>query len=104
MPMNRIELLEALRKMHPEIQWGEWPLGDYEQCAELDAPDILVCFGSKKENIEEGLADPYSTMIGDRCEPSHWGISVQAAEMVAAHNRVTVHKYPNNDGPRQKLS
>jgi len=72
-PMNRIELLEALPKMHPEIQCGEWPLGDYGQCAELDAPQIQVCLGSEKEEIEESLADPYSMMLGQRCESSHRG-------------------------------
>ncbi|WP_312483275.1 hypothetical protein [Pseudomonas sp.] len=93
------ELIAALQQMHPDICWGEWPLGDYDQYAEADAPDILVTFNSVEEELK-GLADPYSTIYGEHCEPSQWGLSEVAAQLIQAHNKVFVAKYPNCDGPK----
>ncbi len=93
------ELIAALRLMHPEVRWGEYPLGDYDQYAEADAPDVLVTFSSEDGELE-GLADPYSTFYGEYCEPSHWGLSNEAAKLIQTHNKVFVAKYPNCDGPK----
>jgi hypothetical protein len=97
-------LIATLKKLHPELQWGEFPLGDYDQYAEADAPEVLVCFGNGEGELDEGLVDPYSTLMGERCEPSHWGLSEPAAQLIQAHNKVFIAKYPNCDGPRQRES
>ncbi|WP_116827197.1 MULTISPECIES: hypothetical protein [Pseudomonas syringae group] len=94
------ELLKTLQEMHPQLKWGTYPLSDYDMYAELDAPEVLVCFGSEDLDLEYGLVDPCSTFTGKRCLPAHWGISGEAAEMIQAHNKVFVSKYPNFDGPR----
>lgn len=98
------ELIAKLEQMHPEIQWSLHPLGDYDQYGEADAPDVLVSFGNEEEGLEEGLVDPYATMLGNPCEPSAWGISEEAARLIQAHNRVFLAKYPNCDGPRFLLA
>jgi hypothetical protein len=97
-------LLETLKQMHPKIRWSLYPLGDYDQYAEVDAPDVLVSFGSKAQQMEDGLVDAYSTMMGEACEPKLWGISVEAAQLIQNHNRVFMAKYPNGDGPRQHIN
>ncbi|WP_439126154.1 MAG: hypothetical protein ACNJA3_27690 (plasmid) [Pseudomonas rhizophila] len=94
------ELLKALQEMHPQLKWGTYPLSDYVMFAELDAPEVLVCFGSEDLDLEYGLVDPCSTFTGKRCSPANWGISGEAAEMIQAHNKVFVSKYPNCDGPK----
>lgn len=101
---DRDALIAALQKLHPELQWGEFPLGDYDQYAETDAPDVLVCFGNDEGELDEGLVDPYSTLMGERCEPEHWGLSEHAAQLIQAHNKVFIAKYPNCDGPRHRES
>jgi hypothetical protein len=97
------ELIKALQEMHPLLRWGTYPLGDYDVYAEQDAPDVLVCFGNEDYDLEEGLVDPCSTMTGNSCSPSHWGISVEAGEMIQAHNKVFVSKYPNCNGPKASV-
>lgn len=96
-------LIAKLEQMHPDIPWSLFPLGDYDQYAEVNAPDVLVSFGSTNEAMEEGVVDPYSTMLGEVCEPSHWGLSVEAAELIQAHNQVSITKYPNCDAPKFQL-
>lgn len=94
-------LAGVLRQMHPELQWSLYPLGDYNQYAEADAPEWLVSFGSDEQELECGLVDPYSNMLGDTaCDPASWGISDAAAKLIQAHNKVFVVRYPNCDGPR----
>lgn len=95
------EVIAILERLHPEMQWSLYPLDDYEQYAEIDAPDVLVSFGNEEQELEGGLVDPYSTMMGEACEPALWGLSEEAAQIMQAHNRVFVAKYPNCDGPRQ---
>lgn len=94
------ELLKTLQEMHPELKWGTYPLSDYEMYAELDAPEVLICFGNEEMDLEYGLVDPCSTFTGVSCSPTHWGISGAAAEMIQAHNKVFVSKYPNFYGPK----
>ena len=94
------EVLQLMQKMHPEITWTFFPLGDYDQSAELDAPDVQVSFGSEHEQLDMGLVDPYSDIFGVACEPSHWNLSEEAAQILVAHNRVFLSKYPCFDGPR----
>ena len=98
------ELIERLEQMHPEIKWSLYPLGDYDQYAEADAPDFLVSFGSDEQGLDGGLVDPYSTLMGSLCEPSAWGISDEAARLIQAHNRVFMDKYSDYDGPRFLLA
>lgn len=99
---HRVALIATLKKLHPDLQFGEFTLGDYDQYAETDAPDVLVCFGNDASELDEGLVDPYSTLMGERCEPAHWELSEHAAQLIQAHNKVFVAKYPNCDGPRQR--
>lgn len=96
-------LLATLKQMHPKIRWSLYPLGDYDQFAEADAPEVLVSFGNKAQQMDEGLVDAYSTMLGEACEPKVWGISAEAAQLIQNHNRVFMAKYPNADGPRQHV-
>ncbi|MNF99945.1 hypothetical protein D3C85_1492200 [compost metagenome] len=96
-------LLETLKQMHPRVRWSLHPLRDYNQYAEVDAPDVLVSFGSKAQEMEEVLVDAYSTMAGEACEPKLWGISVEAAHLIQNHNHVFMAKSPNGDGPWQHL-
>lgn len=98
---NAQALIVTLKQMHPKIRWSLCPLSDYDQYAEADAPEVLVSFGSKAQQMEEGLVDAYSTMLGEACDPTYWGISVEAAQLIQNHNRVFMAKYPNGDGPRQ---
>ncbi|TPG88090.1 hypothetical protein EAH72_33740 [Pseudomonas caspiana] len=104
MTAERNALISALQKLHPELQWGEYPLGDYDQYAEIDAPDVLVCFSNEDVELDEGLVDPYSTLMGERCDPSHWGLSEHAAQLIQAHNKIFIAKYPNCDGPLHRES
>lgn len=104
MAATRSNLIAELQQLHPERHWGEYPLGDYDQYAEIGAPDILVCFSNEEGELDEGLVDPYSTMMGEHCDPSHWGLSERAAQLIQAHNKVFVAKYPSCDGPRQRES
>lgn len=92
------QVLDELKRLHPEIKWSLFPLGDYDQYAEIDAPDVLLSFSS--EDLDTGLPDPYSTMTGEACEPSQWGISAEAAQIMQNYNRVFIAKYPNCDGPK----
>lgn len=98
------QVIAELERLHPEIAWSLYPLGDYDQVAELDAPDLLVSFGSEAQQLEEGLVDAFSTITGEACEPSHWGISVDAALILQSHNRVFIAKYRNCDGPKYLAS
>lgn len=98
-----IALIATLKQMHPKVRWSLYPLGDYDQYAETDAPDVLVSFGSKAHQLEEGLVDGFSTIQGELCEPKIWGISVEAAQLLQNHNRVYMAKYSRGDGPRQHL-
>jgi hypothetical protein len=97
------EVIVLLEQLHPEVRWSLYPLGDYDQYAEIDAPEVLVSFNSDEQGLEEGLVDPYSTMMGEACDPSVWGLSVEAAQLIQAHNKVFMAKYPNCDGPRQHV-
>lgn len=101
--LDRTELIASLKNLHPELQWGEYPLGDYEQVAELGAPDTLICFCDQESDLLEGCVDPYSTFFGEPCVPSHWDLSEKAAQAVQQHNQVFITRYPNNDGPRSRL-
>ncbi len=94
-------LIQTLQTLHPERQWGAHPLGDYDQYAEIDASDILVGFSDDEPGLENGLIDPYSTFHGEPCEPSHWGLSDEAAKLMQDYNKVHIAKYPSADGPRQ---
>lgn len=94
------QVIAHLKLLHPEMKWGLFPLCDYDQYAELAAPDMLICFGAEKENLDEGLVDAYSDIYGVACEPSAWGLSIEAAQILHSYNRVSVAKYPNADGPR----
>lgn len=98
------QVLTQLKALHPELFWALFPLGDYDQYAEIDAPDTLVCFGRDESELDEGLVDPYSTMLGTACEPSHWGVSVEAAQIIQRYNRVFVAKYSACDGPKYLAS
>lgn len=99
-PNATLELVARLKQINPELCWGTFPLCDYDQYAELDAPDVLITF--KLEEDSEDIADPYSTMMGEECEPSAWRVSVEAADLMRQHNRVFVAKYPGCDGPRSR--
>ncbi len=101
-PTATLNLVAKLKHMHPELRWETFPLCDYDQYAELGAPDVLVSFSLSVEDDIEGIVDPYSTLLGDECEPSAWGVSSEAAELMREHNQVFVAKYPNCDGPRSK--
>lgn len=94
-------LIARLSELHPEIVWTTYPLCDYDQHAEVNAPETLVSFGHPDVDLDEGLVDPYSTIYGNLCEPATWGISEEAAQLIQAHNQVYMARYPNGDGPRQ---
>lgn len=93
-------VIAQLERMHPEIKWSIYPLGDYDQYAESDAPDCLVAFGNEDQGLETGLVDPYSDVMEELCSPSDWGMSEEAAQLIQGHNKVFITKYPNCDGPR----
>lgn len=99
-PQATLDLIAKLKEMHPELHWGTYPLCDYDQYAELDAPDVLVTFSDDEDG--DPIPDPYSTYQGNECDPSLWGVSIEAAELMRAHNKVFVAKYPNCDGPRAR--
>jgi hypothetical protein len=94
------QVIAQLQRLHPEMVFTPFPLGDYDQYAEIDAPDVLVSF--EAEDLGEGLVDPFSTMLGEACEPSRWGLSVEAAQIIQRYNRIFITKYPNCDGPKFK--
>lgn len=93
-------LIATLEQMHPELRWSPFPMGDYDQYAEADAPDVLVSFSSADQDLDQGLVDPYATVMGELCDPSAWGLSAVAARLVQDHNRVFLAKYPGCNGPR----
>lgn len=95
------QLIERLNILHPEISWSPFELGDYVEYAEIDAPDVLVSFGSEDEQLEFGLVDPYANIFGEACEPAHWGISEEAAQLIQKFNKVFMAKYPCGNGPRK---
>lgn len=94
------ELITRLAGMHPEKRWSLYPIGDYCQYAEADAPDVLVSFECSEQELNAGLVDPCSTMIGQLCDPAVWGLSEEAAQLMKAFNKVNIAKYPNGDGPK----
>lgn len=96
------ELITKLSVLHPEKKWGVFPIGDYSQFADADAPDVLVTFGCDEQDLDGGLPDPFSSMLGDSCDPSAWGLSVEAAKLIRKFNKVDIAKYPNCDGPKQR--
>lgn len=93
-------LIAQLTAMHPEKRWGLYPLTDYCQYAEVDAPDMLVSFGCAEQQLDSGLVDPCSTMTGELCKPAAWGLSEEAARHMKEFNKVNMAKYPLGDGPR----
>ena len=93
-------LIERLQTLHPELHWSLYPLADHDQYAELGAPDTLVSFSSVEQELEAGLVDPYSTVLGQECAPEHYGLSAEAGRLIRNFNQVFVSKYPNCDGPR----
>lgn len=98
------QVLDELKRLHPEIKWTLFPLGDYDQYAEIDAPDVLVSFSSDEQGLDTGMPDPFSTMTGEACLPSQWGITAEAAQIMQNYNRVYIAKYPNCDGPKYLMS
>lgn len=94
------DLMAKLSSLHPEKQWSLYPIGDYCQYAEADAPDVLVSFECDEQELDSGLVDPYSTMLGGLCEPAAWGLSDEAAKLMKAFNKVNMAKYQNADGPK----
>lgn len=100
-PQATLDLIARLKHLHPEFHWGPFPLCDYDQYAELDAPDVLVTFSDDEDG--DAIADAFSTYLGEDCAPSLWGVSLEAAELMRAHNKVFVARYPNCDGPRSKV-
>ena len=88
------QLIERLNILHPEISWSPFELGDYVEYAEIDAPDVLVSFGSEDEQLEFGLVDPYANIFGEACEPAHWGISEEAAQLIQKFNKVFMALWP----------
>ncbi|MGE8063735.1 hypothetical protein [Pseudomonas sp. NPDC089569] len=99
-PQATLDLITRLKQLHPELHWGTYPLCDYDQCAELDAPDVLVTFSDDVDG--DPIPDPFSNYQGYECVPSQWGVTLEAAELMRAHNKVFVAKYPKFDGPRSK--
>lgn len=93
-------VIDRLSALQPEVTWTTHPLFDYAQYAEVGAPELLVSF-TLIDVEETGLVDPYSTLFGKACEPAHWGISPEAAQIVHNFNQVFVAKYIKSDGPRQ---
>lgn len=87
-PQATQELIAKLQVMHPQLFWGTLPLGDYCQWAESDAPEMLICF--RKNAQAEDMVDPFATILGSECAPSHWGISPEAGALISAHNKVFV--------------
>lgn len=96
-------LVERLRALQPEMLFGTFPISDYDQHAELDAPDVLVCFGSEAEELDYGLVDPRVDMNGDRCGPDHWGLSEEVKKLIIDFNKVDMLKYQSTIGPRATL-
>lgn len=101
---NAQQVIDHLKRLHPELKFSLFPLCDYDQYAEIDAPEVLVSFGSEAQELDEGIVDPYATIHGAACDPSVWGLSTEAARLIQQHNRVFVAKYPNCDGPRSLCS
>lgn len=95
-----LQVVAQLKLLQPEMYWATFPLCDYDRWAEIDAPEVLVCFGRTADEAEEGYADPYATNEEQPCEPSHWGVSAEAAQIVQAFNRIFVTKYPEGNGPK----
>lgn len=100
---NALALIEQLKALQPEMVFGAYPIGDYDQYAELDAPDILVCFGTEERELDYGLIDPRVDINGDRCEPDHWGLSDEAKRLIIDFNKVDMLKYQSTIGLRATL-
>jgi hypothetical protein len=98
-PQATRELIAKLQQMHPEHTWGTVEIGDYDQNADLGAPDVLICFSNDTIYLCDTIVDPYSTFYSEECEPSRWGISVKAAELIRTHNLIYLAKYDERTSP-----
>lgn len=96
-------LVEQLKALQPEMVFGTYPISDYDQYAELDAPDALVCFGTEEGELDYGLIDPRVDMNGDRCEPDYWGLREEVKNLIINFNKVDMLKYQSTIGPRATL-
>jgi hypothetical protein len=76
--------------MHPEFVWETYPLCDYEQYSIGNSPKLLVCFSNKEIHTCEYIPDPFSTLFGSKCLPSHWKLSFEGAELIRDHNQISV--------------
>ena len=89
-PQATLELLDKLRKIHPEFNWGTFPLTDYDQYSIGSPPELLICFSHDEITNCEEIPDAFSTFYGEQCAPSHWKLTVKAAELIRDHNQIAV--------------
>lgn len=89
-PEVTLTLLKRLRAMHPDLYWGSIELGDYEQFAEADAPAFIIVFATDFFPNREEIPDPFADICGESCDPSKWGLSQEAAQLMRDHNQIFV--------------
>jgi hypothetical protein len=89
-------IVDLLVAMHPDRLWGTTELGDYNQFADADAPAIIIVFFSLDFGSDRfEVADPYSNAFGSKAEPSSWGLSDAAAQLLQGHNKVHCSRDPS---------
>lgn len=83
-------LIAKLQQLYPAYQWNTTPIGDYDQNAELGAPETLICFSNDDVYCCDEIVDAFSTFTGEVCDPSVWGLSTEVADLIRAHNKIHV--------------
>jgi hypothetical protein len=87
-PASTLVLLERLRVMQPDTWWGTQHIRGFKEWAGVQAPDyIIVCsdeFGPRKHLTP----DPFTDICGYACDPSTWGLSAEAAQLMRDHNQI----------------
>lgn len=98
-PQATLDLIGKLEKLHPTFKWEALPVGDYDQNATFGTPEILIYFSNEEIDLCEQGPDPFSDYCGSPCAPSHWGLSLEAAELIRAHNKIDLGRLDDPTSP-----
>lgn len=94
-PESTMKVLGGLKAMHPELLWGTRELGDYDQLADIDAPDIVIYFSKHFHSNRDEMPDAYSDFCGSKVPPSENGVSEGAAKLLRQHNKINFIREPH---------
>ncbi|NNB34000.1 hypothetical protein [Pseudomonas fragi] len=98
-PQATLDLISTLEQLHPTFKWEALPIGDYDQNATFGTPEVLIYFSNAEIDLCEQGPDPFSDYCGSPCDPSHWGLSPEAAELIRGHNKIDLGRLDDPTSP-----